>query len=646
MDVLSPTDPTQNVVLQKATQIGGTECGNNWVGAIIDQGLGPTMIVLPTSNAAKKSSRTRIGPMIQDTPNLREKVREAKSRDSGNTILLKEFDGGVLILAGANSATELKSSPVRNLFLDETEEYPADVDGQGDPEELAEKRTDTFARRKKFRCSTPTISGGRIDVAYKASDQRKFYVPCPHCARAQVLRFEQLRWETRKVHETTDIGTGEVSVVEADTAGSVERDTGELLDVHYECDGCKARIDEHVKPELLAGGKWIATNPGPDRAAGFKINALYSPLGWFSWRAIVLKWLAAQRDPSGTKLKTFWNTILGEAYDEAGESIEPHFLKARVEPWRMGSAVPAKCLLLTAGVDVQHNRLEAYVWGWGRDLESWLIDRHVIFGSPALETTWQALEDLLAKGYPHAGGSSLRITAMAVDSSDGVTTHFVRVFARKWSHTRRVVAVKGQAVAGKAVIGRPSKQDVNHRGDIIKGGVEIWQYGADTAKGALYARLKLDPPKMGEAIDWAAVQAGGIPGYVHLPGGLPDEVFDQLTAEKRVTRYLRGQPRIEWVLEKGRRNEALDCAGMADAAAEYAGRARVNWDRLEQMVNPGQRDLLVEAGTKGLTTVPATDAAQPLSEGSGPMPAAVGTSAPAAGRGREVPRRGGFVKNW
>ena len=602
MDALSATDPTQLIVIKKGTQLGGTECGNNWVGSIIDQGLGPTMIVLPTSNAAKKASRTRIGPMIQETPCLREKVREAKSRDSGNTILLKEFDGGVLLMAGANSAAELKSSPVRNLFLDETEEYPADVDGQGDPEELAEKRTDTFSRRKICKCSTPTITGGRIDVAYKASDQRKFHVPCPHCAREQVLRFEQLRWETRKVHEITDPATGEIQEVAQGTERAIERDTGELLEVHYECETCKGRIDEHVKPELLAGGKWIATTPGPDRAAGFAINALYSPLGWFSWRAIVLKWLATQRDPSGTKLKTFWNTILGEAYDEAGESIEPHFLKARVEPWRMGAAVPAKCLLLTAGVDVHHNRLEAYTWGWGRDLESWLIDRHVIFGSPALETTWQAIEDLLAKGYPHAGGNSVRITAMAIDASDGVTTHFVRVFARKWSHTRRVVAVKGQAVAGKAVIGRPSKQDVNHRGEIIKGGVEIWQYGADTAKGALYARLKLEPPKVGEAIDWPAVQAGGIPGYVHLPGGLPDEFFDQLTAEKRVTRYLRGQPRVEWVLEKGRRNEALDCAGMADAAAEYAGRARINWDVMERVINPGQRDLLIEAARSRVGT--------------------------------------------
>jgi len=538
---------------------------------------------------------------------------------------------------------------VRHLFLDEIEEYPADVDGQGDPESLAERRTDRFARRKIFKCSTPTITGGRIDVAYKASDQRRYFVACPHCYHMQMLAFEQLRWETRKVHETTDIGTGEVSAVEPDAAGAVERDTGELLDVYYECEACKARIDEHVKPELLAAGKWIATNPGPDRAAGFKISALYSPLGWFSWRQIVLKWLAAQRDPSGTKLKTFWNTILGEAYDEAGDSIEPHILKARVEPWRLGGVVPARCLLLTCGVDVQHNRLEAYVWGEGRDRETWLIDRQVIFGSPALEATWQALEDMLAKGYPHAGGQSLRITAMAVDAGDGVTTHFVRVFARKWAYSRRVLAVKGQSVAGKAVIGRPSKQDVNHRGQIIKGGVEVWQYGSDTAKGSLYARLKIEPPKVGDAIDWAAVQAGGIPGYVHLPGGLPDEVFDQLTAEKRVTRYLRGQPRVEWVLERGRRNEALDCAGMADAAAEYAGRSRLNWDRLEQMVNPNQRDLLVEAGKAGSATAPADSTTVPSQEDSGPVPAAVETSGLAAAPRRSrapAPKRGGFVKNW
>lgn len=575
MDTLSPSDPAQVVVFQKCTQIGGTEAGNNWVGSIIDQGLGPTMIVLPTSNAAKRASRTRIGPMIEETPSLRGKVSEAKSRDSGNTVLMKEFDGGVLLLAGANSATELKSSPIRNLFLDETEEYPADVDGQGDPEELAEKRTDTFARKKIAKVSTPTIVGGRIDTAYKASDQRLYLVPCPLCAHEQHLRFEQLRWETRKVWEVVSAG-GEISEVLAGVDGAAERDTRELQDVWYECEACSGRIDEHLKPEFLAKGRWVAKNPGPDRAAGFKINALYSPLGWFHWRQVVLKHLEAERDTTGTKKKTFVNTVLGEAYEEAGEAIEPHWLKSRIEPaWRLGT-VPARCLLLFAGVDVQGNRLECYIWGYGRDRETWVIDRHIIFGSPALDETWQGLEEVLQKGYPHPGGSTIRIERLAIDASDGVTTHFVRVFARKWAPSSRVIAVKGQAAAGKALIGKPTPQDVNYRGKVMKGGVNLWPYGADTAKGSLYARLRLEEPG---------------PGFVHFPTGLPDEFYEQLTAERRVTRYLRGQPRVEWVLERGRRNEALDCAGMADAAAESFGLSRAPWDKLEQLRNPSHKDL-------------------------------------------------------
>jgi phage terminase large subunit GpA-like protein len=620
MDALSPSDPTPLVVMQASTQVGKSETGNNWIGSIIDQGLGPSMIVLPTSNAAKKASRTRIGPMIQETPSLRDKVREAKSRDSGNTILLKEFDGGVLVLAGANSATELKSTPVRNLFLDEIEEYPADVDGQGDPEDLAERRTDRFARRKVFKCSTPTIVGGRIDRAYKASDQRLYFVPCPHCGHEQPLRFEQLRWETRKVWERTDPESGEISVTEPEAPGASERDTGELTDVHYECAGCRQAIYEHVKTEMLARGRWVAQNPGPDRAKGYKLNALYIPIGArMTWRQVVLEFFAAERDTSGTKKKTFSNTVLGEAYDEAGESIEPHFLKARIEPaFRIGGMVPAKCLLLACGVDVQHNRLEAYVWGFGRDLESWVVERQIIFGSPALEETWKALEDLLAKGWAHAGGQSLRLTRMAIDASDGVTTHYVRVFVRKWAYTGRVIAVKGQAVAGKALIGKPTKQDINYRGEILKQGVEIWQYGSDTAKGALYARLKIEQPGA---------------GYVHIPSGLPDEFFEQLTAEKRVTRYLRGQPRVEWVLERGRRNEALDCAGMAHAAAESAGLSRVNWDMLERLINPNQQDLFAAPTTvSAAPDAVAQVALQP--------PAAVQTSAlPAAHRGRRI--RGG-----
>lgn len=620
MDCLSPDDPTTEVVFQKATQIGGTECGNNWVGAHIHQGVGTMMIVLPTSAGAKKSSKTRISPMIQDTPALRGRVREAKSRGSGNTTLMKEFgDGaGVLIFAGANSANDLKSTPAGLLFEDEIEEYPEDVDGQGDPEELAEKRADTFSRRKIFKVSTPTITGGRIDRAYRASDQRRYYVPCPHCGHEQELVFDRLRWETRHVWERTDPDTGELQVAEPDALGAVERDTGELLDVWYECASCDAQIREHDKPGMLEAGRWIAHNPGPDRAAGFKLSALYSPIGWFSWRQAVLAWLKAQRDPAAGGAKGFTNTVLGEAYDEPGETIDEHYLKRRIEDWRIGERVPAGALLLTGGCDVQGDRLELRVWGYGKNDESWLVDRHVIYGPPALEDTWAALERLLDKAWPHELGGKLRMSAMAIDASDGNTTHFVRAFVRKWTPTRRVIAVKGQAVQGKPLLGKPTDQDVSWRGRTLKRGVKLWPMGSDTGKATFYARLRIEEPG---------------PGFVHLPSGLPDDAFAQMTAERLRTRYIRGHPKREWHLPPGKRNEDLDCRVMADAAAEYCGVRRVNWAQLEQAVTVTTQDLF--AGSTDTTQPssmrgPGEVEHTPDKESDAPAPAAASPAPPRA----------------
>lgn len=598
MDCLSADNPVQDVVLQKSTQIGGTECGNNWIGSIMHQGLGPTMIVLPTSSAAKKASKTRIAPMVADVPELRARVRDAKSRDSGNTTLLKEFDGGVLILAGANSATELKSSPVRNIFLDEIDEYPADVDGQGDPEELATKRSDTFARQKRLKVSTPTNEGGRIDAAYQASDQRRYYVPCPHCAHEQTLRWEQLRWETRKVWEVVRADDGEVVQVEPNADGAVERDTRELLDVWYECEGCAAKIYEHYKTRMLNAGRWIAHNPGPDRAAGFHINALYSPIGWFGWRKAVLAWFRAQEDTSGLKKKTFHNTVLGLANKVDGETIDEHWLKGRVETWRLGSRVPAGALALCAGCDVQGDRLEVYVWGYGRDYESWLVDWHVIHGSPALEETWTALDALLARAWVHELGGKLRIEQLAIDGGDGNTTHFVRAWVRRWAVvSRRVICTKGQAVQGKPLLGRPSDQDVHWRGGVIKNGVKMWPLGSDTGKAAFYARLRLE--KQG-------------PGFVHLPTGLPEDIFAQLTAERMQTRLVRGHPVHEWHLPRGRRNEALDCRVMADAAAERWGIRRAPWDRIEASLRAAARDLFESPVTDDAGTPASSEEAAPI----------------------------------
>src|SRR5438552_7394144 len=173
MDCPSPSHPAERVVVMAGAQIGKTECGNNWIGYVIHRSPGPMLMVQPTVEVAKRVSKQRLAPMIESTPVLRARVAEARSRDSGNTVQVKEFEGGLLIITGANSGAGLRSMPIRFLFMDEVDEYPGDVDGQGDPIALAEKRTSTFARRKIFLTSTPTIKGlSRIDREYLASDRR------------------------------------------------------------------------------------------------------------------------------------------------------------------------------------------------------------------------------------------------------------------------------------------------------------------------------------------------------------------------------------------------------------------------------------------------------------------------------------------
>jgi phage terminase large subunit GpA-like protein len=241
MDCLSPSSPVQRVALMKGAQIGGTECGNCWVGYVIHQAPGPMMAVSPTVELAKRNSKQRIDPLIEESEVLRERVKERRSRDSGNTVLSKEFPGGVLILTGANSAVGLRSMPARYLFLDEVDGYPGDVEGEGDPILLAERRSATFQRRKILLVSTPkTKSLSRIEREYDASDQRRYFVPCPHCGERQTLELESLRWPEGRPREA-----------------------------EYACCQCGALIGERHKTWMLEQGEWRPTAEGDARTAGF-----------------------------------------------------------------------------------------------------------------------------------------------------------------------------------------------------------------------------------------------------------------------------------------------------------------------------------------------------------------------------------------
>lgn len=550
MDCLSPTSPVERVVFMKAAQLGATEMGSNWIGYVIHHAPGPMMAVWPTVEMAKRNSKQRIDPLIEESPALAELIAPARSRDSGNTILAKEFRGGVLVMTGANSAVGLRSMPVRYLFLDEVDGYPLDVEGEGDAISLAEARTRTFARRKIFIVSTPTISGAStIEREYEASDQRRYFVPCPHCSHRQWLRFEQLRWDKGQ----------------PDTAA-------------YVCESCDEPIAEHHKTWMLEHGEWRAMSESTGKTAGFHLSSLYSPVGWRSWREVAAAWENAVDKESGSAaaIKTFKNTELGEAWIEEGEAPDWQRLVERREDYRIGT-VPLEGLLLVGAADVQKDRIEASVWAFGRGKASWLVEHRVLMGDTARDTVWKRLAELVAENWTHASGASMPLARFALDT--GFATQESYAFVRA-CHDPRVMAVKG-VPRGAALIGTPTAVDVTQRGKKLRRGVKVYSVAVSIAKLEFYNNLKKS----------AVVAEDGVStvyptGYVHLPK-IDVEFVQQLCAEQLVTRRNRnGFPVREW--QKMReRNEALDCYVYARAAASSAGLDRFeerHWRELERQL--------------------------------------------------------------
>lgn len=569
MDDLSARSRVQEVVVMFAAQLGKSESGMNWFGYIIEQEPGPMMIVQPTTDMAKRFSRQRITPMLDETPSLRKKVDSNRSRDDSNTMLMKDFAGGVLVISGANSAAGLRSMPVRYLFLDEIDAYPLDVDGEGDPVALAEKRTSTFSRRKILKVSTPTTKDfSRIESSYLVSDMRRFMVPCPHCGDHQVLV-----WGADKAHGLKFDKTSDGEPI--------------LASVHYVCEHCGGCIYEHHKPGMLADGYWEAGRESsrPGKLTGYHMSAIYAPLGWVSWADLVRQWhdaSTAAKSGDVSLLKTFVNTVLAETWEEQGDKVAGHELARRAESYALGT-IPIGGLMLVQGVDTQGDRLERYVWAFGRGQESWLVDREIIYGDPGVEegqpgSPWTVLTERRRAPLTHACGSTVYISATMIDSGGHHTQH-VYNYCRTHQHSN-VMAVKGMSVRGRAPLGKPSDVEVSWQGKKIPRGVKLWPIGTDVVKSLIYGRLRNVTPG---------------PGYIHLPKALVStDTFEQLTSERLVTKYVKGHPRMEWIKPNGKRNEALDCAVYAYAGACWLGIERftdAQWNKLESRVAPVVRDL-------------------------------------------------------
>lgn len=600
MDCLSVSDTSiRRVVFKKGAQIGATEAGNCWMGYVMDQAPGPILAVQPTVELAKRFSKQRIDPMIDESPRLRERVAPSRTRDSGNTVLMKEFVGGVLVMTGANSAVGLRSMPARFLFLDEVDAYPGDVGEEGDPITLAEARTRTFSfRSKTFLVSTPRVKGTSVIAReYDRSDKRRYFVPCPHCGAEQVLQFEQLRYDKATIDE-----------------------------VSYQCEHCNALIGEHAKTEMLARGRWIATAIGDDpHTRGYHLSALYSPVGWLSWVTIARQW-ELEASQSVDARKGFINTILGEEYEEESNPVpEWERLYERREEWPHRT-VPERGLFLTAGADVQADRIELDVWAWGRGLESWLVEHCVLFGDPAHAETWAGMTALLGATWEHASGKRMALQRLAIDT--GAFTQAVYLWARTQDRAT-VLPIKGVPAYDRLIpVSGPTKVELAASGIRLKGGLNLWTVSVSFFKREFYKQLELAKPTDEERARGVAFPAG----YVHVSTAASDEWTKQCVAEQQVVvRTRQGfASRTEWRPLRAR-NEALDMRVYARAAVWHAGADRWSertWRDLEEQLDlppppPGEPPPPA-GGEPGVPSSGSQPSAPSAATGSRPAPAAAG----------------------
>ena len=531
------TDPrVREISVVAMSQVGKSEVELNTIGYIIDQDPGSILYIQPNLDDAKKFSRLRISPMIRDCPTLRSKVSEVKSRDAGNTVLQKTFPGGMLTMVGSQSPSALASTPARYVIGDEVDRWALSAGTEGDPWSLAVARTTTFYNAKMVAVSTPTIKGySRIEKLFYDGTQERWCSQCPDCGEWHNIVFDDIKFD----YETKRDG---------------RRKSYKLNAVHWCCPSCGTL---HTEAEMRSQpAKWIPENPDAIERGrrSFWVNAFSSP--WRSWDEIVLMFLEAKSDPE--KLKVFYNTILGELWEDRGDLEDEDTMLALREDYGTredGTPVelPDGVLVLTCGVDTQDDRLEYEVVGHGQYGETWGIKKGIIMGDPNYDEPWERLDDVITHTYKFRNGRGLTISMTCVDSGGHKTQAVYKQCRARLQ--RRVFAIKGVGGDGVPYTKPPSKVKIVVDGKAI-GATWLYSLGVDAGKATIMASLK--------------VQEAG-PKYCHFPRdnerGYDIKFFNGLLSEKLVMKTERGRTRWVWEKIKGHeRNEALDCRNYALAA--------------------------------------------------------------------------------
>lgn len=541
---------THTVSVMAATQVAKSELLVNVAGYFIHQDPSPILFVQPTQTAAESFSKERFAPTVELSPALRDLVRPPRARDSENTITHKAYPGGSLDFVGANSPTDLASRPKRIILADEVDKYPPSAGSEGDPLKLAEERASTYkalGRAKFVRTCSPTVEGfSRIGREYQASDRRKCFVACPHCGHEQILGFKtHVRWDKdllgRGIPETAQIACEECGAFWTErermaALAALEHAPGYGWRQTREFSCCEV---EQVPANWDEKGRALCDYCG-ERAsyaghAGFHVSKLYSRRHRLP--EIVAEFLAAEGDLEA--MRKFVNTALAELWKpQQGEVLDGAGLIARAELYGPRD-LPDEVQVATGFCDVQGDRLEVQLIGWGPDEESWPFLYEIIHQDPAQPMAWRELDQVLMRQFRTRSGKILRVAAFGIDYG-GHHGAQVLNFA-KARRGRRIFACKG--ISGPRPIwpGRSTRAKTND---------PLWLIGVDSGKDAIYGRLKIEPPAEGERK----------PGFIHFPvaENFGPDYFEQLTSERRETRRRLGQPYAVWVLPEGKRNEVLD----------------------------------------------------------------------------------------
>lgn len=537
------TDPlTTQITVKKGSRLGYSQIVQNFVAYCIHQRPTRLLIYQPTIDDAEKYSKDDLEPVLQ-WPVVRSVV-EFKPRHPDNQVRAKRFPGGFIQIKGANSPKEFRRVTADKVLLEEPDGYPLSAGREGDQAALAFKRCLTSDEPLKAAGSTPTIAGAsRIDALFLQGTQEHRYVPCPHCGHRQRLIFGDgtgpgIRWAPKK----------------------------KPTRAWYRCEkGCD--IDESHKAAMDEAGEWVAHAPenGPSHRS-FHIWAGYSQFAGAAWLELVKEFLAVRKDPN--TLMTFVNQTLGETWQVRGEAPEWRRLYDRRENYPVG-VVPAGVLLLTAGVDVQKDRVEIYVWGWGRDRQCWLIDHIVLMGNPYLRQVWDEASEAVQRNWLHASGLEMRLAKVGADT--GFATTQVESWARR--HPGLVIPVKGANTLSAPIFAWSGTQDRTAAGKKARGALRRGMVGGHLATLELYGFLALDPPTEEDAAEGVIHPAG----FVHLNGLASEEVCKQLVGDQWL------EDKAEWKPVYAR--EALDCWKYARAVFSAIGADRwapSRWRALEQ----------------------------------------------------------------